>query len=144
MAKVDFYILETADPAHTALFTCRLTEKIWLQGHTVYIHLPTQTQAVAMDEWLWSFRDTGFIPHDLYPDVADSQAPVRLGCTPPPPAGMAVLINLTLEIPQFYQQYSRIAEVVDARADQRAAGRAKYASYRVAACELVVHNITNV
>lgn len=141
MPRVDFYVLNTTRGADRELFVCKLTEKAWQQGHRVYLHLPSRALAESMGRLLWTFRDVSFVPHDLYPDAADGLAPVRLGYMQESPAGMEVLINLTAEIPIFYRQFARIAEVIDGQHAIRQAGRARYRQYQEARCELHSHDI---
>jgi len=141
MPRVDFYILDTTHEQARDLYVCRLTEKAWQQGHRVYVHLPSRPVAEKLNRVLWTFRDVSFIPHDLYPDATDGLAPVYLGYLPESPSGMDVLINLSPQIPIFYHQYARIAEVIDADPAHRQAGRARYRQYQQAHCALHTHKI---
>ena len=91
---------------------------------------------------LWTFRDISFVPHDLYPNGGESAAAVRIGygaevC----PGFQAVLINLSAEALPFFQQFERIAEVVDQSPPVREAGRARYRFYRDQGMMLTHHEI---
>jgi DNA polymerase III subunit chi len=91
---------------------------------------------------LWTFKEESFLPHDIYPNVPHSLAPIRIGYTPQVCQGMDVLINLTGTVPSFFEQFKRIVEIVDDTPFARQAGRGRYRFYRERGLELRVHNIT--
>ena len=65
MTRVDFYVLpDTADGARLE-FACRIAEKAYTQAHRVYVHAASAAEAARLDELLWTFRDTSFVPHAL-------------------------------------------------------------------------------
>jgi len=133
MPRIDFYVLHPPASQDLAQFACRLLDKIWQQGYRVYIHTNNQAQAQALSQLLWTFRDTSFVPHDLYPDAASSKAPVRIGYHPTQAcSGMEILINLATSVPEFYQRFERVVEIVNQDPAVRAAGRQRYRVYREA------------
>ena len=59
MPKVDFYVLSEK---HTPdQFVCQLVQKIWQQGHQVYIHTDHEEQASQLDTRLWTYSDISFL-----------------------------------------------------------------------------------
>ncbi len=137
MPRVDFYLLRPSCQQSRELFVCRLVEKAWQQGHKIYLHAHTQTQAMALDKLLWSFRDNSFIPHDLYPHPPESLAPVRIGWQPETfwtPA--EILMNLSDTVPAFFSQVARVIEVLNEDAQVKALGRERYRTYKAAGSTL--------
>jgi DNA polymerase III subunit chi len=139
--RVDFYIIPLAAPNTRAMFTCKLVQTARRQGQRVYILTQNAAQTRYLDQLLWTFQDDSFIAHDIYPDVADEIAPVRLGhgeCNCP---GLDVLLNLSAQVPSFYQDYARILEIVSDEAGIRARAREHYRFYQGQGCELHSHDI---
>src|SRR5690625_513379 len=142
MTKVDFYVLTCAKVQPREQFACRLTEKAYQLGHQIYLHVEDQRQAQAMDDLLWTFRQGSFVPHDLISIEGAIKAPVLIGYGDKPDTKMDVLINLCLDVPQFFPQFRRIVEIVDQDKGQRHAGRERYRHYRDQGCLLETHKIT--
>ncbi len=130
MPQIDFYILHTPVRLERDRLACRLVDKAWHQGYRVYIHTPSLIQAKQLDDLLWTFKDTSFLPHDIYPDVLSSSAPIRIGYTDQLCETMEVLVNLTVTVPAFFAQAKRIAEIVDDTAMARETGRDRYRFYQ--------------
>ena len=142
MPQIDFYILHTPVRPEKDRLACRLVDKAWHQGYRVYIHTPSLIQAKQLDDLLWTFKDTSFLPHDIYPDVLSSSAPIRIGYTDQLCETMEVLINLTVTVPSFFAQAKRIAEIVDDTAIARESGRDRYRFYQKTADNVLkVHEI---
>lgn len=115
MPQVDFYILPDITLEQRALFSCRLIEKIHKLGHGVYLHTQDQPQAEALDELLWQFQASSFIPHEI---GGEHTCPVQIGWRSvalehsDTIAASTVLINLADVVPSFFNNFQRIAEIV--------------------------------
>lgn len=128
--RVDFYVLPDAQPRGRQLLACRLAEKAYQQGDKAYIHTASREQARLMDELLWTFKDSGFIPHCLADDPAAAQAAVLLGYAQQGPAEAAVLINLDAALPPHFERFGRVAELVDQDAEVKEQARLRFRAYR--------------
>ena len=131
--RVDFYVLEGAEDRARLVTACRVVEKAFLQNLTVCVSLATPAEAEGFDLLLWTFADRAFVPHALSRDGAGTAAPppatpVWVGCQAPIAADL--LVNLTPAVPEFYADYARVAEFVDAEPARREAGRRRFAFYR--------------
>lgn len=111
MTRVDFYVLPVSEPHGRLSFACRLAEKAWLAGHQVYLHSENEQQARTLDELLWSFRDSSFVPHALAPGT-DARETVLIGSAAHSTEQHDVLINLGTSIPDFFSRFERVAEIV--------------------------------
>ena len=110
MTEVDFYVLPGNEAAERLQFACRLADKAFRRGHRVYIHTASEAHASEIDELLWSFRSSSFIPHGLQ-GAADSER-VAIGWSDDPGEAHDFMINLNLEVPGFVGRFERVAEVV--------------------------------
>ncbi len=143
MTQVDFYILNDSQPGALPLFTCRLTEKAYMQGHQVYIHAASDGQLRHLDELLWTFRDGSFLPHKIHdPESGNAgEQPILLGRAVEPEGPGDVLLNLAEEVPVFFSRFNRVAELVGGDDSQIAAARNRYRFYKDRGYTLNTHNL---
>lgn len=127
--KVDFYILSGGGESGHTHYTCRLAEKAYKLKHRIYIHVDNGVEAQQLDELLWTFNQDSFVPHELVTnDAPDS--PVTIGFNDQAPQGYGLLINLSQDIPEFYKQFDRVAEVVADADALRQTSREHFRFYR--------------
>ena len=138
--RVDFYVLESPAANARARFACRLSEKAWTLGHQVHALTVDAAASSELDELMWTFRQDSFLPHELWPD-AKPETPVTIGHNATSAPSADLLINLTDEIPPCVDQFGRIAEIIDASPDGRAAGRTRFALYRDQGYDPQTHRI---
>ena len=142
--RVDFYILQTSEPNSRMQFACRLTEKAYGLGNTVYAHAPSEQDADRLDDLLWTFRQGSFVPHDALHKCAAEQelaTPVSIGTPDTRQQEAQLLINLTEETPDFVTKFGRIAEIVDSSEASRKAGRQRFKDYKKLGLEPETHTI---
>jgi DNA polymerase-3 subunit chi len=143
VTRVNFYILDdTSDSARLRL-AARIAEKAMLQDQHVYINTNDPQESSRLDELLWTFSQGSFVPHRIIDSAPgqDTPEPVLIGTAVAIDAPCEVLINLGRDVPEFFSRYDRVAEIVDAEASRRDAGRARYKYYRDRGYELSSHNI---
>lgn len=110
--QIDFYISQGSTVEQRLLLACRLADKAFRSGHTVHVHCADAAQAQQLDDMLWSFQATSFVPHaQVSSDDADN-APVRIGYGATLWINNDVLINLDRDVPAAFAQYARVLEVV--------------------------------
>ena len=144
MTRVNFYIIENGSAEATQLFICRLTEKAWLQDNAIYIHAPSQQLASQLDEDLWTFSQASFIPHQLAAEETGDKT-VLIGhqaTASIPNTHHDVLINLDHQIPSFFSQFERVAEIVAADEASKEKGRERYRFYKDRGYALETHKLT--
>ncbi|MDQ5910567.1 MAG: polymerase subunit chi [Pseudomonadota bacterium] len=129
-SRIDFYVLADARENGRAQFACRLADKVYRLGHTVYIAVASEARASALDDLLWTFRQDSFVPHERYPVTGAEGSPVLIGVAPPAEVDAQVLINFTDAFPEGFERYERVAELVDAHPDVRAQSRERFKRYR--------------
>ena len=148
MTRVDFYILEADRPKSREQFACRLAEKAYRLGNSVYIHTRDQQQASELDQLLWTFNQDSFVPHAIEGDSPDPEAPVLIGHTAELTSTnhnqtRKVLINLDQDVPLFFSSFERVAEVIDQEQDNKSSGRERYRFYRDRGYNLENHKIAS-
>jgi DNA polymerase-3 subunit chi len=141
MPTVDFYILYTDSREEKNILVGQITHKAWQQDYRIHIHTQSPAQARIIDKLLWTFQEDSFLPHDIYPEVPESMAPIQIGYTHQIGDNKGVLINLTEQIPPFCEQFQRIVEIVDDIPSARETGRTRYRSYKNQGYELKTHDI---
>jgi DNA polymerase III subunit chi len=141
--RVDFYVLETAEPRARLLLGCRLVEKAFLAGQRVFVWLPDASALASFDELLWTFADRSFVPHESAREPPQwEECPVLLGCQSAPSAGYDLLLNLGDEPPAAgVAQAPRIMEILDAEPTRRQAARERYRRYRERGVNPQTHHI---
>lgn len=139
MTRVGFYVLKTADPGQRLQVSARLADKAFQQGHRVFINASGEAEARELDELLWQFRSTSFLPHALKGN--DSDEPVVIGWGQDPETHDDLLINLQLEIPRFFSRFRRVAELVPQDPRSLAALRKSWQFYRDRGYQLDKHTL---
>lgn len=129
MTRVDFYVLPSHDPHGRRVMACRLIEKAFRQGHTVYLKTDSLDEVNLFDDLLWTFRQGSFLPHERV-DAVSREAPVVVGHLPPPPDMKDVLVNFGVDTPEGFSAFDRVAEVIDQDEAVKAAGRQRYRAYQ--------------
>lgn len=135
MTRVDFYVLpEDADenPLATA---CRLCEKAVATGQRVHVHAPDESVAQAFDRLLWVYKQGGFIGHERLPGADGapgdvSLAAVLIGAAEPLPSHRDVMVNLGERVPEFFDRFDRVLEIVHGDAATRGRSRERFKFYR--------------
>ena len=130
LPKVDFYILNTASYEERLTFTCKLIESIYQQNHKLFVFCQEKSRAELLDENLWTFKDTSFIPHHLQNEGPTPPAPIQIGLEAPSKYYRDILLNETCTIPPFYSQFNRIIEIIHDDEEVKIKGRERYRNYQ--------------
>jgi DNA polymerase-3 subunit chi len=141
MTRIDFYLLNDDKKKARYDFACRLIDKAYRQGHRLYLHVNDQTEAQALDDLLWSYRDDSFLPHNLYGENSSPTPPIQIGFAITPTEHADTLLNFTQDVPAFYQNFNRVVEIVLQDEMSRKTARQHYKLYREQGCELQSHDM---
>jgi DNA polymerase-3 subunit chi len=128
--RIDFYVLPDQRDNGRALLACRLADKAYNLGHTVYLLTASEAQAAVLDDLLWTFRQDSFIPHERYPLAGEESSPVLIGATLPAEVNRQVLINYTDGLPEGFERFERVVELVDSHPEVLAKSRERFRQYR--------------
>lgn len=141
LPRVDFYLLQGQNQQTINQFCCRLAEKAWKLGHSVFVRTDSETQANVLDELMWSYSDGSFLPHAIE-NSTETETAVIIGNNSEPSSSHDLLINLAADIPVNNHLYRRIAEIINEDAEVKQRGRARYSQYDKNEYPLQHHNIT--
>ncbi len=128
--RIDFYVLPDHQEKGRVLLACRLADKAYNLGYTVYLFASSEARIVALDDLLWTFRQDSFIPHERYPLIGEESSPVLIGMTPPTAVATQVLINCTDTFPAGFERFERVIELVDQHPEVLAQSRDRFKQYR--------------
>lgn len=110
MTQADFYVLAGQTQLDRLRFVCRLAEKAQASQSSVRIQVDSAQVAKELDDLLWVYPPTGFVPHS-----------VQGQSTPPTPVSIhwnndpshhEIMIHLSAEIPPFFSHFQRYISVV--------------------------------
>lgn len=130
MAEIYFY-----SGAYDKLTTaCRLCAKALQQNMRVLIYILDTAMMNKMDELLWTFSATSFVPHcsvlsQLDKEVIES-SPVIISNNIQAGVHFDVLLNLHSECPPMFEQFNRLIEIVDLSDHDSESGRHRFRCYK--------------
>lgn len=140
MTRVDFYILSGHEPHARRVTACRLIEKAFRQGHSVYLKTGSAEETRQFDDLLWTFRQGSFVPHELA-GAPEAEAPVIIGHEAPPEGLRDVLVNMGMSMPEGFEGFDRVAELVDQEEAIKRAGRERYKQYQAQGHAITTHQL---
>lgn len=139
MTRVGFYVVKTADQAQRLQVAVRLADKAFQRGHNIFINAADEEQARQLDDLLWTYRPASFLPHGLHgEDLSDT---IAIGWGQEPEGHNDLLINLQLEIPEFFSRFQRVAEVVTQDPTSLEALRRSWSFYKGRGYQLEKHDL---
>jgi len=132
--QVDFYILADTSARDLKHIVCQLCEKALAQQLQVFIYTSSAEQTQQLDDLLWRFKADSFLPHSQltqadegysYPVLISSELNNTISAENYP-----FLINLSNSYSDSFQDFKRIAEMIDKNSEQKQAARKRYRLYR--------------
>lgn len=141
MTQIFFYS-GSDDKLKTA---CRLCAKALQQGLRVMVYTPETILLEKLDELLWSFSPTSFIPHCIIHDNERliKVTPVILSDQIQFNGHFDILINLHQQSPPLFGQFNRLIEIAGTSHDDKLAARERYRFYKDAGYEIQHYNLDN-
>lgn len=144
MPKIDFYTLPEGGAKARLILACRLIEKAYKNQHRVYINTENEAEAHQLDEMLWTYREDSFLPHNIYGEGPEPTPPIQIGFAVTPEKHRDILINLSNQVPSFFEQFNRVLEIVANEPDMQARSRENYRVYRTQGYEITTHKLQTV
>ena len=125
MTSVSFYKL-AGDQQVALSLVCQLIQKSLKQNQQVLCLVPDNAVAQQLDEKLWGFQTTAFVPHALGVD----NAPVAISVEKEPGEHHQVLINLQAEIPTWFSRFDRVVEIIYPQPEYEQSKRDNFKFYK--------------
>lgn len=127
------------------MFCCRLAEKAWKLGNTVFVRTDDDHETGVLDELMWTYNDRSFLPHTRQAgntqNAPDDETPIIIGNNTRPAAAPDLLINLGSDIPDQNLSTARIAEILNEDTAIKKLGRLRYSQYDKNKCQLHHHDM---
>jgi DNA polymerase-3 subunit chi len=139
--RVSFYILPGQGGDARLKFACRLIEKALSQDNRILVRCPSHEAASEFDELLWRFSDQSFVPHEAVAAGEMGSAPVIVCADDATERAADLLLNLADVVPEGFERFGRVAEILDASEDCRSAGRERFRHYRARGIEPETHDL---
>jgi DNA polymerase III subunit chi len=141
VTKIDFYITPGQTTEQRHVFACRLVEKAYKLNHNVYIHSNDSGQAQQLEELLWAFRSSSFIPHRLQSGDEGGNERVVVGHGECLVADPYLMINLSEGVPECFSRFERVSEIVVQDSTITESTRQNYRFYRDRGYPLDSHDL---
>lgn len=140
MTRVDFYVVKASGDDARLAVAARLANKAVGRGHRVFINCSTAEQVAALDQLLWGFEPSSFVPHAVA--SADPDEQVVIGFEQSPASHDDVLINLAMTPANFFARFQRVAEIVTQEAEALSLLRDAWRHYRDRGYPLQKHELS--
>lgn len=137
MTNIGFYKL-SGDQQSALKLVCQLIKKAQNKQQQVLCLVPDNKSAESLDNMLWGFEPTEFIPHGCGAD----HYPVAIISDPEPMDHHQILINLQPEIPSWFSRFERVIEIIYKQADYEQAKRNNFRFYKERGYPLSFHDLT--
>lgn len=129
MTRIDFYILDAADCAGRYEFACKIIEKAYKMGHKVLVYADSEAEAKALDELMWRYRESAFLPHSILDKQQNARPKVEIHWQEFD-SHDDVMINLSTRLPDEFSRFSRVIEIVSQEPAVLASTRQNYRFYK--------------
>lgn len=140
MLEVSFYILSPTYESGRDVVACKLAEKAYRQGIFSILYTESENQSRFLDDLLWTFRNTSFVPHQILTVPKPPENPQILICNLfLPGRENLTVINLASAIPNELENCQRILEIIAPDEPAKQAGRQRYRQYQQIGANLVTH-----
>jgi DNA polymerase-3 subunit chi len=128
----------------TTAYSCRLLRKAQSRGARVTVMGPRQ-RLLDIDQKLWALSATAFVPHAWSDAPAEVlvASPIILCESLPQNAQRSdsILLNAWPEVPQTYEAFDRVIEIVGLSEQDRAQARLRWKTYTQAQHTLTRHDV---
>lgn len=126
MTRIDFH----SKVEDKLLYTCRLIRKARAANSRVVV-LGERSELDQLDQALWEFSATDFLPHVWLNNELANQTPILfMEDERVKPPHHDLLINLSTHIPSSFADYARLIEVVADIEDELELARTRFRHYK--------------
>jgi DNA polymerase-3 subunit chi len=127
MTRIDFH----TNIQDKIAYACRLARKAYAANGKLVLLAEDEAQAAALNEALWTFSETDFLPHVAAGDALAAVTPIIV--TSSEDAELPhhdMLVNLARRTPALVDRFQRVFEIISSDEADAAAGRQRYVAYK--------------
>jgi DNA polymerase-3 subunit chi len=144
MAEFSFYLLSSESLDKRDEFACKLIEKAYRSACYCYVLTDDAAQSHKINELLWTFRASSFIPHQLYDGTRpELKNIILIGSSAAPTGWQHTVVNLSTNCPEDFSNITRVLEILENNETTRMPGRRRYSQYQKAGIPITTHHINN-
>ena len=140
--RIDFYVLEANATDGRLRLACIIIDRAYRSRYSVYLWTRNDQESGLLDDLLWTFSQTSFIPHVRNNGNTGPTAPIHIDHHPPQSGAAEVVVSVADQPVEDYSNFVRIAEVVGFDEIEKRSGRSRFKLYRDRGLELETHRIT--
>lgn len=127
MPRIDFHS-QVTDKLN---YTCRLVRKARAANCQIIILTANEQQLRSLDDEIWTFSATDFLPHvSIEHELAESTPIILTTHFSAALPHKDLLINLSTDIPPHYEEFNRVIEIVSSDEHDAQAGRVRFKKYQ--------------
>jgi DNA polymerase III subunit chi len=115
---------------------CALISGAWAKRKAMLVYAPDQPVADSVDRLLWTRDQLSFIPHCRADSPLAAETPILIADRLEQVAQTERLMNLSNEIPNAYQRFQSLIEVVGQEEEERQAARERVRFYKEQGCDV--------
>lgn len=133
MTEINFYVSKNEGLKHRLAIVNKLVNLALQRNLAIHIHTDNNACSQQIDDFLWGADPVSFIPHAILKEGdinADSCSRIKISHNHEPLSDCEYLINLSVERPNFFSRFLKVAEILDTSEEILTAGRKRYAFYR--------------
>ena len=141
MTRIEFHF----NTSERLLHTCRLVRKARAQNLRIAV-VGAPATLKQLDAELWRFQDVSFLAHCTAQDPPEIQraSPVALGPDPHAWGINEVLLNLGDEVPDDFERFARLIEIVSSDDHGCFQARVRWKHYKSLGFEILQHDLSKV
>lgn len=138
--QFDFYIIPAPNFAESQSFVCRLISKAYQHNCQIVIVTENQTIAQQLDQMLWSFDVTSFIPHFIN---NNTKTQIEIGChrNYQPNVLINMILPKTTTLQPFTASIQRVLQIVPNEFMLKKQAREYYRHLQIAGHKIAIHQI---
>lgn len=125
-------------------YACRLLRKAASGSASVFV-LAQRDLCVQLDADLWALGPAEFVPHcqDTAPECIRRHSPIRLSSNPDLTAETSdqVLVQLSPAVPDGFQSFRRVIEIVSTEEGDKALARQRWRTYAAVGLQIQRHDL---
>lgn len=123
-------------------YACRLLRKAHAQGARLLV-FAEEGDLAALDNALWTLVAGGFLPHAKAGDPPHvwARSPIQLTGRMAVDSTASVLVNLQQDVPDGFDRFARVIEVVTGADDDRRWARERWKFYKSNGIEPLRHDL---
>jgi len=139
MTEINFYVGKSDTLRDRLLLACRLAQKAYDKGLHIHIHTDSLATSQRLDELLWTWHPSSFMPHALADTASEER--ITIAHDYEPTDNCDYLINISNMKPDFFSRFVKMGEIIDQSPDILTDGRKRYAYYRERGYTLSYHQL---